>query len=285
MTSTATRQRPGWSPLALAALLAALSSPPAHAAGGARAAEEPAPRSPFHFNYSVEIPLLVGSVSVTAIPVLFQAESPRSEPAPLTRDRVFFLDRSATYYHSQAAANLSYGLTAAIPALAVGASLPWGRKKWAESREDLFLLSEMVAFTSLTNQLVRNAFRRPRPYLYRKQRPYTVSEREDLASFFSGHAAMAFALGIGFWHIRDIRSPEDPSNPYLLAGGITAGVAMALTRVFSGYHFWTDAAAGAAVGTAFGYVIPELHKADPEQPGAVAVAPIANGGLAVSLRI
>lgn len=242
-------------------------------------------KSPFRVRYTYELPLLAASVSMTAVPVLFQSEVPPSVLPPLNRNNVFFLDRPATYYHSQSAARLSKALTITMPVLAVGASLPFGEKHWDESFEDILMLSECVAFTSLTNQIVRNAFRRPRPYLYQTDVAHTVSDREDLSSFFSGHTAMAFTIGISFWRIHVIRSPNHSANPYLLAGALTAGSAMAVSRVYSGYHFWTDVLVGGMLGSAVGFVITELHRVDDGQAGSLILHPIAPGGLAVGLRI
>jgi membrane-associated phospholipid phosphatase len=163
--------------------------------------------------------------------------------------------------------------------------LPWGGKEWSESFEDLVLLTESVAFTSLINQVVRNAFRRPRPYLYQGSSTTPLSEREDLASFFSGHAAMAFAVGIGYWRIHSIRDPGSSGNPYLLAAALVGGSAMAVSRVYSGFHFWTDVVVGSLLGSTVGFIIPELHRLDDGQAGSLTLAPAGATGLAVGIRI
>jgi hypothetical protein len=139
------------------------------------------------------------SFVITVVPVMFQSEMPRGAlSSPLDRTQVNFLDRPTTYYHSQTALNLSHIWTAGLPVIVATASLRWGDKKWAESIEDMFLITEAVALTTFTNQVVRYAFQRPRPYLYQLPANYPVSQREELASFFSGHAATTFTLGIAY---------------------------------------------------------------------------------------
>ena len=52
---------------------------------------------------------------------------------------------------------------------------------------------------------------------------------------------------------------SSPMRWVVLGSGLLLGVAVGLLKVEAGYHFWTDIAAGALVGTGIGTLVPLLH--------------------------
>jgi membrane-associated phospholipid phosphatase len=125
----------------------------------------------------------------------------------------------------------------------------------------LLLQVEAAAIAGALTSITKAAATRPRPYTYGDHR---VVRPADQVSFFSGHtsatAAAAFAAARGL----DLTGDGSTGERVLLYGGaglITAAVGT--LRVAAGQHFPTDVIAGALVGGAVGFLVPELHRAAP----------------------
>jgi membrane-associated phospholipid phosphatase len=84
-----------------------------------------------------------------------------------------------------------------------------------------------------------------------------------------------------------IRHPDSDWVLPLWLGAEALAATTAVLRVEAGKHFWSDVAVGALVGSAVGYLVPELHVRE-HQTGSVArVAPMVvddGGALVFSLR-
>ena len=104
------------------------------------------------------------------------------------------------------------------------------RRRW-------LLATEAVASAHLLNTTFKAVFRRRRPAL--EDLPALVATPTAL-SFPSAHATSSFAAARAF-------SSLVPAGPLYAAAG-----AMALSRVYLGVHYPSDAAVGAAIGTVIG---------------------------------
>src|SRR5207249_5722685 len=81
----------------------------------------------------------------------------------------------------------------------------------------------------------------------------------------SGHASVAFAAATTYWVLaRRERLPHRTRNTIFLYAG-AAGVAA--LRVAAGKHFPTDVLAGAALGSAVGWLVPTIHPTQPLSAG------------------
>ena len=97
---------------------------------------------------------------------------------------------------------------------------------------------------------------RERPYVGEDSRPDDTSE--DYDSFPSGHALMAFTSAA---YTQTITSLWYPDSQVMRAASIAAwslATATAVLRVVSGNHYPTDVLAGAAIGSALGFLGPYL---------------------------
>jgi len=97
---------------------------------------------------------------------------------------------------------------------------------------------------------------RQRPYVGEDSRPDDTSE--DYDSFPSGHALMAFTSAA---YTQTITSLWYPDSQVMRAASIAAwslATATAVLRVVSGNHYPTDVLAGAAIGSALGFLGPYL---------------------------
>ncbi len=138
----------------------------------------------------------------------------------------------------------------------------------------LLIYAETLVVAGAITELFKWAVRRPRPYTLEPGGRLGVPD-DDL-SFFSGHTSMSAAWAFGVARLFDL-THRWPAWMRVVAYGSAATftVAMGTMRVLAGKHWPSDVLVGAAVGTAAGLLIPELHrKALPVQ---VALGPTDGG--------
>ncbi|MGE4453722.1 MAG: phosphatase PAP2 family protein [Sphaerochaeta sp.] len=107
--------------------------------------------------------------------------------------------------------------------------------------------------------------RTPLKALIDKERPYVgetterpVDTDEDYDSFPSGHSLMAFAAAAYTQTITSIWYPDSKIMQGASIAGWSLATATAVLRVVSGNHYPIDVLAGAALGSAVGFLGPYL---------------------------
>lgn len=106
----------------------------------------------------------------------------------------------------------------------------------------LSLISIAVCFL-VNNVILKNLVDRDRPYEVLNELKILI-ERQPDSSFPSGHAANSLASAIVFFKLF-----EKKKSKY---GILTAGLIMALSRVYVGVHYLSDVLVGITVGTLSG---------------------------------
>jgi membrane-associated phospholipid phosphatase len=93
---------------------------------------------------------------------------------------------------------------------------------------------------------------RARPVMYTDGAVVAASDRNNLRSFPSGHASLAFAVATSYWLARrDLTG--SPGAASWVAVGAAAGVGA--FRILAGRHFLSDVVAGALLGIAGGAAV------------------------------
>lgn len=141
-------------------------------------------------------------------------------------------------------------------------------------RDDRVLLyMEALTITGLVTESLKAAVDRPRPYTQTEG----VDESFDMQSFPSGHTSMSTAAAMTTVRMMDLRHGFGPGERVIAYGSVVlvGGTAAAL-RITGGAHFPSDVIAGAAIGGAVGWLVPELHK-----PGRIASVDAAGNGRVV----
>lgn len=87
---------------------------------------------------------------------------------------------------------------------------------------------------------------------------YDAHDRDSHLSFPSGHTAFATSLGVSTAMTATLE--ESRAAPWLWGAAAIMSVSAASLRMMSEKHYFTDAAAGAAIGAACGVVLPLLHR-------------------------
>jgi membrane-associated phospholipid phosphatase len=124
-------------------------------------------------------------------------------------------------------------------------------------RGNVTVLASTASWTAATTGWLKVLVRRKRPVLYTGDALAAATDRESQLSLPSGHTAFAFAAATSYLVIaRRQHLPHRTRNALLLYGG---AVGVGALRVAAGKHFPTDVLAGAALGSAIGWVIPTIH--------------------------
>jgi len=235
-----------WCLIALAAL------------GSARAAEAEAD-SPFELELKVDLPLISIGAGISLmgfIEVPPPACFPRCDDSAINA-----LDRVALGHYSQGAHSVATVAVAALLALPLALNaFDSGGAGWIE---DTIVYGEALVFAQALVQLTKFAVRRTAPFVYDSNAPEDAVRGADASrSFISGHAAMAFAAttayAVTFWK----RNPDSDLRWVVAGAGALLSLGVGILKIFAGYHFVTDIAAGALVGAGVGALVPLLHVPD-----------------------
>ena len=202
------------------------------------------------------------------------------------------IDRSVVGNHSVAARKWSDGLITGLtvaPLLLVAVDHGWSDAKSRDALlTDAVLLAETASVNLALNTVVKHAVGRKRPLTYDGSWSEDDRSSADASlSFYSGHSATAFAMATATSRLFMIRHPDSDWVLPLWLGSEALAATTAVLRVEAGKHFWSDVAVGALVGSAVGYLVPQLHLRQQREAPIASVAPMVvddGGALVFSLR-
>lgn len=190
-----------------------------------------------------------------------------TEIEALKRSSINQFDRNATYNWSTTAGNFSDVPYRVMPFLPMALGIPLAvNKKWDNAFTLGLIYSEVFFFTKGITGITKTLVGRTRPYLYNTD--FTPEERFALqqdapaatASFFSGHSSVTFAFAVLLSKTYTDICGKNTWSKIIWVASLSAATATAWARVEAGVHYPTDVIAGALLGSAIGYFIPELHK-------------------------
>lgn len=160
------------------------------------------------------------------------------------------------------------------PLVAVGA-LAWAAKDrgWRRWFDDSAAVLESAIAASLFHHAVKYSVGRQRPRIHYGTRP--PGDGEDNMSFFSGHTSLAFSLAVASGRVASLHGYR--AAPAIWASGLVLASATAYLRVGADAHYTSDVLVGAAVGAAFGYLLPPVLACDTLRQHDLAVVPSGRG--------
>jgi len=120
--------------------------------------------------------------------------------------------------------------------------------------------------------ILKQVIHKPRPYVGQLDRPIDTSE--DYESFPSGHSIMAFSAAAYAQAMQLLFYPDSTTMKVVSATTWILAATTATLRVVSGNHYLEDVLAGAAMGSAIGFLGPyithQLLKRDADAPTVLA---------------
>lgn len=207
------------------------------------------------YDPSISVPLLTAAIASVALP----ADLHRTPPACRWCDgarpnRIDRWARQAKWDSPCRAGRLSYWTLGAVGLAALGPlSHESDGREWATNAG---IVADSVAVTGILTQVAKYSFRRERP-AGNPCHSGGAPEGDRNLSFFSGHAAIAFALISSARETARLRGRS--SNEWVLVGGLSAA-ATGYLRVAGDRHHLLDVVAGASVGYFVGRWVPRrLH--------------------------
>jgi membrane-associated phospholipid phosphatase len=125
--------------------------------------------------------------------------------------------------------------------------------------QDATIIMETAALAALTNQVVKFAVGRERPFVHvlpEEEKARTERPSDNNLSFYSGHTSLAFSLVTAAGTVSELRGYR---NSWLIwAVGLPAAATTGVLRMVADKHYLTDVLVGAAAGSLFGVGVPLL---------------------------
>jgi membrane-associated phospholipid phosphatase len=218
--------------------------------------------SPYRRGWPKDSWIAGGSAAAYLAAILVNREAEpltEREIAGLSRESVNPFDRSATWNYSEAAADASDVVLAAVVAAPAALLLDDRvREDWGTCA---LMYAETMAIAVVLSAITKTAVDRIRPFVYNENAPMDEKTTIDAEkSFFSRHATLAFASAVFLSTVYGDYHPGSAAGPYLWGGSLLAAAGIGFMRYESGKHFPTDVITGAVVGCAAGYIIPRIHR-------------------------
>ncbi len=230
---------------------------PGVAAPATAADEAAAHASPFRIDYRFDLPILglgLAGTSIAFIPIPPADCVPNCVPLP----NLNALDELALGNYSSTAHSIAnVGVMALVLSPILLDLLDSGGEGWID---DMTVYAQTLALAQSAVQLTKVAVRRNAPLLYGSDAPLEIQQSTDAnRAFISGHTTMSFAAATAFTVTYWLRNPDDPLRWVVLFAGQALALGVGLLKIEAGFHYPTDIAAGALVGTSIGALVPLLH--------------------------
>jgi len=205
-----------------------------------------------------DLPLAAAGLGLAAAGHTFAGRIPPVGQTLSSSADVFVLDRGLIFPYSVQWGHVSdAGLVASVAA-PLGAYLLTAGFGATDDLAQLGLLElETLSVVTGVMYITKALAQRPRPYAYRSDTPAELlGDPDSRASFFSGHAALAFAAAE--LERQFVNAADGPR--WLAWSGYGLAAVTATGRVLAGVHFPTDVVVGAAVGVLGAKAILTLHE-------------------------
>jgi membrane-associated phospholipid phosphatase len=233
------------------------------------------------YTYDLKKDIIIGSLSLGVFVTPFFIENKPSQiPDSLNKNDINGFDSSLMFSYNKPLDMISdYGVYAMVvlPVLSVlgnandiNAWLTYG-----------IMYTETFFLTFGTENLLKNAIIRYRPYMYEGEIP-AGQENDYYNSFPSGSTSLAFMSATFLSTTFSREYPDSKWKLPVIIGSYSLAAAVSVMRITSGAHFITDVLTGAVIGSFYGWIIPFLHKNKSNNNVTVSAAP---NTLLVSLKL
>jgi hypothetical protein len=230
----------------------------------AEAQQIPQAPPPFHFTIRAwpDGAIIGGGLLGAALPSILGSHFPLAScGGACDPSHLWGLDRiavGAVHWGQDRASGYTMLATAAASTLLVAATRRGEPRASSAMLEDVAVMADVAAVDGFATQWLKVLVRRPRPERYTAQGAQFAGIVEDSRAFPSGHTSFAFAAAVAAASILQRRGElrQHRVETLLLFSG---AVATSILRVTSHRHFPTDVVGGAVLGSAIGWIVPQLH--------------------------
>ncbi|MBN1408571.1 MAG: phosphatase PAP2 family protein [Calditrichaceae bacterium] len=154
------------------------------------------------------------------------------------------------------------------------------KQEWKNLLKMSVMYAEAYYVARGLTSLAKGLSGRKRPYAYneamRVEERYAIASEAwgDLkGSFFSGHACEAFTEAVFVSKVFSDNYPDAYWTKFVWGGSLILASLTGYARYESGEHYLSDVIVGAIVGSAVGYLIPEMHKRNDFDKFQISIAP------------
>jgi len=227
--------------------------------------------SVYKINRKVEIPITLGLLVANFYGFNYLDNKPSlsdEEISQLNANDIWNFDRSATkqdvskIYEAHDISDIALNTSVLLPTLlALDKDI---RKVWFDL---LILYGETHAINSGFYIATAAMFGRVRPFVYNPEVRFSDKiGRGTRNSFFSGHVSTAASASFFMAKVYSDYHPElGKKKLWLFGAALIPPIVVGYYRYKAMKHFPTDVITGLVVGSAFGIIIPELHKNKKEE--------------------
>ncbi len=210
-------------------------------------------------SYKVDIPIIVSSLGLDFCAELYKRNIEGltdNQILNLNKDDIFFLDRFATDLYDLNLKEVSDYTVYTNFLIPIGTSLLIDKESFLS---DMVIYCETMYLQAGITKWCKFLTKRNRPYTYNDQADSSRQDNRDARfSFVSMHTTTAFSAAVFGSYLYQERGGQYPTLFWI--ANLSLAAATGILRVASGDHFPTDIICGAIIGSAFGYLIPILHR-------------------------
>lgn len=220
----------------------------------------------YRINNKLDLPITAVGIGGTLYGFHLRESKPNSDSAEvmnLDASTLSKINRKVTTYNSPEASMVSDVL------FAEGFVVPWflfaDKKVRSEAYDYSIMYLEAMGITGMGYAMAAGLVDKYRPYAYNKDVEFERRRnKHSVNSFYAGHVAVTAA---GTFFAARVYNDLHPDSKFRyvmwgVAGASTA--AQCYARYKGGYHFPSDIAIGAGLGTAAGLLVPIIHKREKE---------------------
>lgn len=210
-------------------------------------------------SYKVDIPIIVSSLSLDFCAELYKRNIDGltdNQILNLNKDDIFFLDRFAADLYNLNLKEVSDYTVYTQFLIPIATSFVFDKKNFIS---DMIIYGETMYLQAGITKWCKFLTKRNRPYTYNDQADISRQDNRDARfSFVSMHTTTAFSAAVFGSYLYQERGGQYPTLFWI--ANLSLATATGILRVASGDHFPTDIICGAIIGSAFGYLIPALHR-------------------------